>query len=805
MTDASPVAEPGVSVVELYDPPATRRRFSPGEWVRLLIGLGFVGLGLLLGTVAEDTISGAESDIVEGFSRFPDRLEESIIGVAQLGATLVPLAGLLILLVRRRWLLLGQLWLASTIASLTIALVQSGLGVRASSIVLDERTVSSAWLVDPQFPTTTYLASAAAIASVANPWLARRWKRALWIWTAVLVILRILGSGEPALDVVLAVAIGVVVGSIVVLILGSPNPEPAPHELLEALWSCGIEPTAIQRANEGSDDPHFRLVRAEGPDLFVKVRTPDDRSSDLLNRLYRAIRLRSSEIERPYSTLKRRVEHEALVLLAAHRAGAACPGFTAVGETDGGSSFLVLEHVDAVAAGSLADAELSDAVLTDLWTNVAALHGAQISHRELTLANVMVDAPHAKTWLVDMEAGELAASERDRGRDVAELLVDVAFVVGPDRAVSSALGVLGGDEVALSLPRLQPLALPAALRRRLKSDKTMLARIRTAIEEQTGVHDVPLDRIERVSPRTLVMIAALTMAFYSLLPQLGNVGDTVDAFGDAEWAWIPALLAAAASTYLFATVSLLGSVADPVPIGPAARSTVASAFAALVGPATTGRMALAVRFLRRAGIDTADASASTALNAGAGLITHLLLLVSFLAWTGSADVGGFSLPEANTVLVGLAILAGVVAIAMVLGPIRRRVITPAVHALRRARRYVMRVVRSPLRVLALLGGSSLITLSYVAALVFAIQAFGGGLSIPQIGAAYLAAAAIANLAPTPGGLGALEAAMIAALTGFGLGDAEAVSSVLTFRLATYWLPILPGWLTLLWMQRNDEI
>ena len=47
--------------------------------------------------------------------------------------------------------------------------------------------------------------------------------------------------------------------------------------------------------------------------------------------------------------------------------------------------------------------------------------------------------------------------------------------------------------------------------------------------------------------------------------------------------------------------------------------------------------------------------------------------------------------------------------------------------------------------------------------------------------------------------------MIAALTGFGLGDAQAVSSVLTFRLATYWLPILPGWLTLLWMQRNDEI
>lgn len=791
--------------VELYEAPPARRSFSPGEWLRPLIGVVFVVVGLLLDTVAEETTSGVESDIVEGFSNLPDRVEEALIGVAQLVATLVPLAGLVILLVRRRWLLLLQLWLASTVAGLVLAFVQSALGDRASSIILAERTVSSAWLVDPQFPTTEYLASAAAIASVANPWLARRWKRAVWGWTGLLVALRILGSGHGILDVALAVSLGVVIGSVVVLVLGSPNAEPAPEELLDGLRSCGVEPTAVERAVAGSDQSHFRIHRSEGPDLFVKVRTPDDRSSDLLNRIYRAVRLRSSEVERPYSTLKRRVEHEALMLLSAGRAGADCPELVCVGETDGGSVFLVAEHIDAAAATDVDVTALNDEILRDLWSQVGALHEARISHRELTLANVLVDTAGNRTWLVDMEAAELAASARDRGRDVAELLVDLALTVGPDRAVDSAVAVLGQDEVALSLARLQPVALAAATRRRLKRDKGLLERLRLTVEDRTGARDVELDRIERVSPRTMFMIAALTLAFYSLLPQFANVGDTIDAFGDARWVWIIALLAASVSTYVFATISLLGSVADPVPIGPAARSTVASAFAALVGPATTGRMALAVRFLQRAGIDTADASASTALNAGAGLLTHLLLLFSFFAWTGSADVGGFSAPDSNTVLLVLAAVAGVVAVAMLLGPVRRRVVTPALQALQRARRYVTRVVRSPLRVLALLGGSSLITLSYVAGLVFSIEAFGGGLSIPQIGAAYLGAAAIANLAPTPGGLGALEAAMIAALTGFGLGDAQAVSSVLTFRLATYWLPILPGWLTLLWMQRNGEI
>jgi uncharacterized membrane protein YbhN (UPF0104 family) len=47
--------------------------------------------------------------------------------------------------------------------------------------------------------------------------------------------------------------------------------------------------------------------------------------------------------------------------------------------------------------------------------------------------------------------------------------------------------------------------------------------------------------------------------------------------------------------------------------------------------------------------------------------------------------------------------------------------------------------------------------------------------------------------------------MATVVTGFGLPDGVAVSSVLTFRLATFWLPILPGWPALEWMQRNDEV
>jgi len=59
-------------------------------------------------------------------------------------------------------------------------------------------------------------------------------------------------------------------------------------------------------------------------------------------------------------------------------------------------------------------------------------------------------------------------------------------------------------------------------------------------------------------------------------------------------------------------------------------------------------------------------------------------------------------------------------------------------------------------------------------------------------AVYVGGSAIASAAPTPGNLGAIEAAIVAGLTGIGVPPEQAVAAVLSFRLLTFWLPILPG-------------
>ena len=69
----------------------------------------------------------------------------------------------------------------------------------------------------------------------------------------------------------------------------------------------------------------------------------------------------------------------------------------------------------------------------------------------------------------------------------------------------------------------------------------------------------------------------------------------------------------------------------------------------------------------------------------------------------------------------------------------------------------------------------------------------------------MGASLIAAASPTPGGLGAIEAALVAGLTGVGISPGPAVSAVLTYRLATYWLPVLPGWLSWRPLQRRGYV
>ncbi len=78
------------------------------------------------------------------------------------------------------------------------------------------------------------------------------------------------------------------------------------------------------------------------------------------------------------------------------------------------------------------------------------------------------------------------------------------------------------------------------------------------------------------------------------------------------------------------------------------------------------------------------------------------------------------------------------------------------------------------------------------ALAATFLAFGAGVPWTALVVAYVVAYSIGTLAPTPGGLGAVEALLIALFVSFGVPSATAVTVVLVYRVLNFWLPIPPG-------------
>ena len=205
-----------------------------------------------------------------------------------------------------------------------------------------------------------------------------------------------------------------------------------------------------------------------------------------------------------------------------------------------------------------------------------------------------------------------------------------------------------------------------------------------------------------------------------------------------------------------------------VRFGPTVLAQSASSFINRVSPANVGGMALNARGLRKSGADTPTSVAAVGVNSVVGAVLHVALIVVFFASAGHELPKAFKLPSGEQGPPGPGRAYRVVGIVLATRPGRRWTKKQLLPGLRSAATNLRRAASSPIKLGLLFGGSALVTLAYIGALAASIRAFGTGPGLVVIGAVYLGAAALAAAAPTPGGLGAIEAALVAGLTGVGM-------------------------------------
>lgn len=778
---------------------------SPVDVLRLIAGAVLLVGGIAIANVLDSTLLGLSEDGASAIERLPDWTRDLPAAGLAVGVIVCAVSALIWALATtrfRRFLMLASGFGAA-------ALLSSWVGELIYDLV-DEPVRqafhgnTSGFSLRPSGqhrPADPLLAGAIAMLVISGSYLRHSAMQRLAALLALYAAISIWSSGIPALGLIADIGAGVLVGSAMLLALGRHDLAPDVHDITTALRSIGLDLRQLDHLDvDARGSAPWICTTASGDRIFVKALGRDERSADLLFRAYRWLRYRKTGDHRPFVSLQRAVEHEALVSLQAAALGIRTPRI--LGIADAGIDGMVLAY-EAIEGGS-ADRldEIDDDALVAIWSMVSQLHQKRIAHRDLRLANIFIDG-EGVPWLIDFGFSELAASDQLLGTDVAELLASTAAVVGPERAVAAAHIATGLAELERAMPWLQPPALSTATREAIGGNKG-LKPIRTMLIDQCGVPAEAPVKLERIDGKTLFILATIGLSAWFLIPQLADIDSLWSQARSASPGWAATAVALSLFTYVAATASLLGAIPIRVRFFPALLAQLASSFANRVTPAKVGGVATNIRYFQRHGVSTAISVTAVGLNAVAGLIMHITLTLAFLLIASGEDDVSLAILSPATIGVALGVLASVIAVSVALPFTRRLLVAHVIPQLRAGWTSILTIGQSPARLILLFGGSATITLAYLGAMFASLEAFGSTSSLPIIAVLFLTASAVANAAPTPGGLGAVEAALIAAFSTIESPEIV-IPAVFLYRIVTFWLPILPGWLALTYLRRTDQI
>ena len=337
-----------------------------------------------------------------------------------------------------------------------------------------------------------------------------------------------------------------------------------------------------------------------------------------------------------------------------------------------------------------------------------------------------------------------------------------------------------------------------------------------AIDQMGAFQALLQDRRKLLSGLTLFVL--VVVAIYVVFPKLVGLDEAVRKLDNAVWYWVVVaigfnVVAFAAYVALFRGV-LAGTRDDDVhrrlDLKASYQITMAGLAATRIfSAAGAGGIVLTYWALRKAGMPrrrsacrmVAFLTLTYVVYAAALLIFGILLRTGVLP--GNAPFAGTVVPAA----VAGCVVGVVLLIALIPEDVERRIYKFA-GGYRRTR-YLTRVAKGPATVatgvrtaiayvrrprggaLAIIGAIGFWAAN-IGVLWASFEAFGGDVPLAVLVQGFFVGMA-ANLIPSPaGGVGSVDAGMIAAFVLFGVDESIVFPTVLTYRVIAFWLPIPPG-------------
>ncbi len=787
---------PGTTVV-IEDGVIPRRLRRPLDLARFLVALAALALTVGIAYFASATTQGLEEDLTGGAELLPSIVILGLNIIGGIGLLGLPVAAAVNLVIRRRVRQLSDalIGLLVTVVVLTLA------SYLVESYGSDQLIIALAGSVGGQASVTEpVIGGLVSFITITRLMGRRPWNLLSVLVVGSLLVVALLSGSATVAGLLISFFAGWGLGLLTRYAVGTPTTRPSGAEVAAALERTG-HPLAVLRASRQTDvGRRYVATTRTGESLEVVVFDRDLEGAGLASAAWKALRLRD-ETGRGAFNMRRELDHAALMAYAAESAGAPVPRLVTSSEVGSDAALLAYDYTVATRFADLDGEQITDEELEAAWRAMQILHEHQLSHRSLTSDNILRDRT-GKVWLVGESTGSVAASDVAMRIDVAELLCSLAMIVGADRAVRTGRKVLGISGLARALPVLQPVALAPPTRKAMRKRKDLMVHLRDALVEIRPDGELEQINIERIKPRTLVMIVVGTIAAYVLLSQLAQV-DLAELLTSASIEWMIVAVVAALITYVGAAWSLTGFVPERIPLPRTMLAQVAGDFATLVSPPTLGAVAINLRFLTKAGLHPALAAASVGVSQVVAFVVYILLLLGFGIAAGTQSDFTFD-PPAWAVIAVIVVVILVLA-AFAVPRLRRYVFGRVRPLLREVIPRLVTVAQRPMKLVEGIGGNLLLNFAYITVLLACVRAFDGDLNIAAVAVVYLAGATIGQAAPTPGGLGAVEAALAAGLTAAGLPGGIAVSSVLLYRLVTFWIPTVPGYWAFTWLTKRGYL
>ncbi|RYQ45506.1 lysylphosphatidylglycerol synthase transmembrane domain-containing protein [Bifidobacterium pseudolongum] len=808
-------AAPGTASDVLIADNAPKRTHVTADLLHAAFALLVGALVLVFALYLRGITTGVESDAhtaakaVEWLLDLPASLLQQLVVLIVVGMVLIQL------IVNREWLqsacsvgslLLGfaAVWGASALIS------QYGSPMLISS-VQSAGTESGPWLL-PDF-----YAAIAAFLTTAGP---RRTRSSIkWGWNILIIgaVLLIISSWNSVTGVIVSICIGRVVGLCARFAIGTQSTGIWGMQVVHALQSIGLHPRELRRRHLDEAADHvlyatleddmvensriYELRDEDGTPYVVSVLDNQRHFAGYLNQIWQLIRLSGVAVRHDRSAISANHHHYAM-MLGVHDLGLTT--LRPYGVADSSESSVLVLHESPKATPCDVQG-MTDADMRHLMRYINTAHRRGFTHRNIT-QNALARLDDGTLFLCGWQNGDYASGSTNVALDKVELLSLFATVFGVERTVAAAREAWGDATLINLIPFVQKAAVPAATRALPGWDKTLLEQLRktmSALAPEEVSESLEQVTLSRFNARSFFAITLLVIAVGVVLTQM-KPNEMIKAARDANIWMMLLVMGFSFLAWVGSAVSLGGFMnADRRNSLGLLCSQMAAGFTAVSMPAGIGPAFVNLQFLRKSGYRSTVATAiMSAVWAVQAAVTVVLLLVIGIV-NGRSTLSGM-IPT-NMLIFVVAGVALIVSVAMAIPPVRKKVTDKYLPIAKAYARSLLETLTQPKEVAICAAGGLLLNLATGFGFWAALLAFGYHTNPIETTFIFLLANTLGSAVPTPGGLGAVEAALSVAFTAVGVPSTIAISATLVYRIAFYWLRIPIGALAMKWLDRHNLI